>query len=191
MAYTVPAGISNKHVHISAEDFAAIFGEGVELTHFKDLSQPGQFATNEFVDIVGPRNTLKHVRILGPFRKETQIELSRTDCFALGVTPDLRESGHLEGTQGCKLIGPAGEIEIDHGIMVAKRHIHLSTEQAAEAGVVDGEVVCVKFPGERGLIFDEVLVRAGDTHFRDMHLDTDEACAAGLSNGQEGEIIKK
>ena len=181
MGYTVPAGISNKHVHVSAEDFAKLFGEGVELTRFKDLSQPGQFAAEEKVDIIGPNGgKLPGVRILGPFRKQTQVELAATDCFVVGVPIDIRESGKLAGTPGCKLVGPKGEVDI-----------HLSTEQAKEAGVVDGEIVQVKFDGPRALIFDEVLVRAGDTHFRDMHLDTDEANAAKLSNGQEGEIIKK
>ncbi len=191
MGYKVPAGISNKHVHVSEADFKVLFGENAELSNFKALSQPGQFATNEKVDIVGPYGTLKGVRILGPFRKQTQVELARTDCFAIGVGLDLRESGNLAGTPGCKLIGPAGELELAEGVMVAKRHIHLSTEQAAEAGVKDGDVVSVKFDGPRALTFDEVLVRAGDSHFRDMHLDTDEANAAQLSNGQEGEIIIK
>ena len=192
MGYTVPAGISNKHVHVSAEDFAKLFGEGAELTRFKDLSQPGQFAAEEKVDIIGPNGgKLPGVRILGPFRKQTQVELAATDCFVVGVPIDIRESGKLAGTPGCKLVGPKGEVELAEGVMVAKRHIHLSTEQAKEAGVVDGEIVQVKFDGPRALIFDEVLVRAGETHFRDMHLDTDEANAEKLSNGQEGEIIKK
>lgn len=190
MGYTVPAGISNKHLHVSEADFKALFGADAEMSRFKDLSQPGQFATDEKVDIVGPNGTLKGVRILGPYRKQTQVELSRTDCFAIGVKIDLRESGKLAGTPGCKLVGPAGEVVLEEGVMVAKRHIHLSTAQAEEAGVKDGDIVSVKFGGDRALIFDEVLVRAGDTHERDMHLDTDEANAASLSNGQEGEIIK-
>ena len=191
MAYTVPAGISNKHVHLSEADFKALFGEGAQLTRFKDLSQPGQFAAEEKVDIVGSYGTLKNVRILGPFRKQTQVELSATDCFTAGFPIDIRESGKLAGTPGCKLIGPKGEIELKEGVMVALRHVHLSTEQAKEAGVVDGEIVQVRFEGPRATTFDNVLIRAGESHFRDMHLDTDEANAANLSNGQEGVIIKK
>ena len=190
MGYTVPAGISNKHLHVSEADFKVLFGADAEMTHFKDLSQPGQFATEEKVDIVGPRGTLKGIRILGPYRKQTQVELARTDCFAVGIDIVLRESGKLEGTPGCKLVGPAGEVEIEEGVIVAKRHIHLSTAQAEEAGVRNGDIVSVKFDGPRALTFDEVVVRAGETHERDMHLDTDEANASGLSNGQLGEIIK-
>ena len=122
MGYTVPAGISNKHLHVSEADFKVLFGADAEMTHFKDLSQPGQFATEEKVDIVGPRGTLKGIRILGPYRKQTQVELARTDCFAVGIDIVLRESGKLEGTPGCKLVGPAGEVEIEEGVIVAKRH---------------------------------------------------------------------
>ena len=190
MGYTVPAGISNKHVHVSESDFYKLFGEGAELTFFKKLSQPGQFASEEKVDIVGPNGTLKGVRILGPFRKQTQIELSETDCFTIGEPIDLRESGKLAGTPGCKLIGPKGEVELSEGVMVALRHVHLSTEQAAEAGVKDGDKVSVHFGGERGITFENVLIRAGETHFRDFHMDTDEANAGGIKNGMEGEIIK-
>ena len=120
MGYTVPAGISNKHLHVSEADFKVLFGADAEMTHFKDLSQPGQFATEEKVDIVGPRGTLKGIRILGPYRKQTQVELARTDCFAVGIDIVLRESGKLEGTPGCKLVGPAGEVEIEDGVIVAE-----------------------------------------------------------------------
>ncbi len=190
MGYQVPAGISNKHVHLSEADFKALFGENAEMSHFKDLSQPGQFATNEKVDIVGPRGTLSGIRILGPYRKQTQVELSETDCYAIGIEITLRESGKLAGTPGCKLVGPAGEVELQEGTIVAQRHVHLSPSQAEEAGVKDGDIVSVRFDGPRALTFDNVLVRAGVTHERDMHLDTDEANAAGLKNGQLGEIIK-
>lgn len=190
MAYTVPAGISNKHVHVSKEDYAKLFGEGKELTFFKKLSQPGQFAAEEKVDIVGPKGTLKSVRILGPFRNQTQIEVSETDCFGAGFPVDIRQSGHLDGTPGCTLVGPAGSVELSEGVMVALRHVHLSTEQAEEAGVKDGDIISVKFDGPKSVTFNNVVVRAGDTHFRDFHLDLDEANAAHLVNGQEGEIIK-
>ena len=190
MGYTVPAGISNKHLHLSEADFKTLFGEDAEMSFFKKLSQPGQFATDDKVDIVGPIGTLKGIRILGPYRKQTQVELAQTDCFATGIKGVLRESGKLEGTPGCKLVGPKGEVELTEGVIVAQRHIHLSTAQAEEAGVKNGDIVKVKFDGPRALVFDNVVVRAGDTHERDMHLDTDEANAAGLQNGQLGEIVK-
>lgn len=191
MGYKVPAGISNRHIHLSKEDFEVLFGKGKELTFFKKLSQPGQFAAEEKVDVLGPKGTtIKNVRILGPFREQTQVELARTDCFAIGMPLVLRNSGDLAGTPGCKLIGPEGEVEIGEGVIVARRHIHLSPEQAAEAGVKDGDIVSVKFDGERSLIFNEVLIRSGESHYLDFHMDTDEANAASLVNSQEGEILK-
>ncbi|MCI8285635.1 MAG: phosphate propanoyltransferase [Firmicutes bacterium] len=190
MGYKVPAGISNKHVHVSKEDFEVLFGKDFEMTNFKDLSQPGQFATDQKVDIIGPRGTLANIRILGPYRPQTQVELSETDCYTIGIPIDVRESGKLAGTPGCTLKGPNGSVELKEGVMVALRHVHLSGPQAEEAGVKDGDIVKVKFDGPRGITFDNVLIRAGEKHYRDMHLDTDEANAAGLTNGQEGEIIK-
>ena len=191
MGYKVPAGISNRHIHLSKEDFEVLFGKGKELTFFKKLSQPGQFAAEENVDVLGPKGTtIKNVRILGPFREQTQVELARTDCYAIGMPLVLRNSGDLAGTPGCKLIGPEGEVEIGEGVIVARRHIHLSPEQAAEAGVKDGDIVSVKFDGERSLIFNEVLIRSGESHYLDFHMDTDEANAASLVNSQEGEILK-
>ena len=190
MGYTVPAGISNKHVHLSEADFKTLFGEDAEMSFFKKLSQPGQFATDDKVDIVGPIGTLKGIRILGPYRKQTQVELAQTDCFATGIKGVLRESGKLEGTPGCKIVGPCGEIEIDHGVIVALRHVHLNDEQAAEAGVKDGEFVSIKIEGERGLIFENVLVRAGAKHEREVHLDTDEGNAAGCGPDAVCTIIK-
>ena len=191
MGYKVPAGISNRHIHLSKEDFEVLFGKGKELTFFKKLSQPGQFAAEEKVDVLGPKGTtIKNVRILGPFREQTQVELARTDCYAIGMPLVLRNSGDLAGTPGCKLIGPEGEVEIGEGVIVARRHIHLSPEQAAEAGVKDGDIVSVKFDGDRSLIFNEVLIRSGESHYLDFHMDTDEANAASLVNSQEGEILK-
>ncbi|NLT48010.1 MAG: phosphate propanoyltransferase [Clostridiales bacterium] len=189
MSYKVPVGLSNKHLHLSAEDLEALFGKGYELTPFKPLKQPGQYAAEEKVDIVGPKGTLKAVRILGPVRKETQVELAMTDARAIGVNAPVKESGKLDGTPGVKLVGPAGEIEIDHGAIVALRHIHLSTEQAKEAGVHDKQMVSLRFCGERGLVFDNVLIRSGEGHDLEIHLDTDEGNAAGLKNGDLGEII--
>lgn len=190
MAYTVKIGLSNKHVHLSKEHLDVLFGEGHELTPTKDLVQPGQFASEEKVDIVGPKKTLTGIRVLGPVRPETQVELAMTDARTLGIKAPVRESGHLEGTPGCKLVGPNGEVELDHGVIVAQRHVHLNPEQAIEAGVKDKDVVCLKIDGERGLIFDNVVVRAGEKHEREVHLDTDEGNAAGCGPDAVAEIIK-
>lgn len=190
MGYKVAVGLSNKHVHLKAEDVEILFGKGHTLTPSKDLKQPGQYACEEKVDVVGPKGTLKGVRVLGPARPETQVELAMTDARTIGITAPVRESGKLDGTPGVKLVGPAGEVELDHGVIIALRHVHLSPAQAAEAGVKDKEIVKVKFEGERGVIFDNVLIRSGDGHEAEIHLDTDEGNAAGLSNGMYGEIIK-
>jgi putative phosphotransacetylase len=189
MSYKVPVGLSNKHLHLSQEDLEALFGKGYELTPYKALKQPGQYAAEEKVDIVGPKGAIKGVRILGPVRKKTQVELAITDARDISVTAPVKESGKLEGTPGIKLVGPAGEIEIDHGVIIALRHVHLSAEQAKEAGVQDKQMISVRFGGERGVVFDNVLVRAGDGHEAEIHLDTDEGNAAGLKNGDLGELI--
>lgn len=190
MGYKVEVGLSNKHLHLKEEDIEILFGKGHELTPTKPLKQPGQFACEEKVDIVGPKGTLKGIRVLGPARPETQIELAMTDARTIGVSAPVRESGKLAGTPGCKLIGPNGEIELDHGVIVALRHIHLTPSQAAEAGVKDKDVVSMKVEGERGLVFDNVLVRSGDAHEREFHLDTDEGNAAGLGGNSVSEILK-
>jgi putative phosphotransacetylase len=189
MSYQVEVGLSNKHLHLSSADLAKLFGEGYALTPTKPLKQPGQFACEEKVDIVGPKGTLKGIRVLGPVRPETQIELAMTDARTIGVNAPVRESGKLEGTPGVKLVGPVGTIEIDHGAIIALRHVHLSPDQAEEAGVEDKQMVSIRFGGERGLVFDNVLVRSGSAHESEIHLDTDEGNAAGLSNNVLGEII--
>lgn len=190
MAYTVKIGLSNKHVHLSQEHLNTLFGEGHELTPTKDLVQPGQFASEEKVDIVGPKKTLTGIRVLGPVRPETQVELAMTDARTLGIKAPVRESGNLDGTPGCKLVGPEGEVELDHGVIIAQRHVHLNPQQAIEAGVQDKDVVCLKIDGERGLIFDNVVVRAGEKHEKEVHLDTDEGNAAGCGPDAVAEIIK-
>lgn len=190
MGYKVEVGLSNKHLHLKKEDIEVLFGKGHELTALKPLKQPGQFACEEKVDIVGPKGTLKGVRVLGPARPETQVELAMTDARSIGVSAPIRESGKLEGSMGIKLVGPAGEVDLDHGVIIAWRHIHLSAAQAAEAGVKDKDIVSVKFGGERALVFENVLIRAGEGHTDEIHLDTDEGNAAGLKNGDVGEIIK-
>lgn len=190
MGYKVKIGLSNKHVHLSQADLEVLFGEGHTLTPKKDLVQPGQFAAEETVDIVGPKKTLNGIRVLGPVRPETQVELSLTDARTIGVKAPIKESGKLEGTPGCKLVGPCGEVELDHGVIAALRHVHLNDEQAAEAGVKDGDWVSIKIDGERGVIFDQVLVRAGAKHEKEVHLDTDEGNAAGCGPDTVCEILK-
>ncbi len=191
MSYEVKIGLSNKHLHLSQEHIEALFGKGHELKPTKDLVQPGQFACEEKVDIVGPKNTLFGVRVLGPARPETQVELSMTDARTIGIKAHIRESGKLDNTPGCKLVGPAGEVDLNKGVIVALRHIHLSTAQAVEAGVKDKEFVSIKIDGERGLQFDNVLVRSGDAHEKEVHLDTDEGNAAACGPDAVCNIIKK
>jgi len=190
MKHEVQVGLSNKHLHLKQEDIQTLFGEGYELTAFKELVQPGQYACEEKVDIVGPKGALKGIRVLGPARPETQVELAITDARAIGITPMIRESGKLDGTPGCKIIGPKGEVELSHGVIIALRHVHLSAAQAQEVGVKDKDIVALKVGGERGAIFDNVLIRAGDGHEREAHLDTDEGNAAGCDANSVAEIIK-
>ncbi len=190
MGYEVKIGLSNKHLHLQKDHIEILFGKGHELTPTKPLVQPGQFACEEKVDIVGPKKTLKGIRVLGPARAETQVELAMTDARTIGVKAPVRESGKLEGTPGCKIVGPCGEVEIDHGVIVALRHVHLSPAQAQEAGVKDKDIVSIKIEGERGLVFNNVLVRSGDAHEREVHLDTDEGNAAGCGPDAVCTIIK-
>ena len=190
MGYEVKIGLSNKHLHLQKDHIEILFGKGHELTATKPLVQPGQFACEEKVDIVGPKNTLKGIRVLGPARPETQVELAMTDARTRGIKAPVRESGKLEGTPGCKIVGPCGEVEIDHGVIVALRHVHLSPAQAEEAGVKDKDIVSIKIEGERGLVFNNVLVRSGDAHEREVHLDTDEGNAAGCGPDAVCTIIK-
>lgn len=183
---------SARHVHVSEEHFKILFGEDAALTVKKDLSQPGQFAAEERVTIVGPRREQPNVSILGPFRKETQVEISATDARALGIPAVIRESGDIKGTPGCKIIGPKGEIEIAEGVIVAKRHIHLNLEEAEEYGLKDREVVQVEInTSERSLIFGDVVVRVREDFSAAMHIDTDEANAGNIGPETYGTIIKK
>jgi len=191
MGYKVAVGISNKHVHLSEADLAALFGTGHKLTIKKDLKQPGQYAAEEQVDVVGPKGTIKSVRILGPTRKETQVELAETDARGIGLALPVRESGKLDGTPGLKLVGPAGEVNLPKGGIIALRHIHLSPADAEKAGVKDQDWVTVKAPGKRPVIFEDVLIRAVDGFICEMHVDTDEGNAAGIANGDMMEIIGK
>ncbi|MBC7082789.1 MAG: putative phosphotransacetylase [Bacillota bacterium] len=182
-AKRVPVGVSGRHVHVTQKDLEVLFGPGYSLTCFKELSQPGQFAANETVTLVGPKGIIQKVRILGPVRKATQVEISRTDCYALGIDAPVRESGDLEGTPGIVIVGPYGALKLEQGVIVAKRHIHFTPQLAKEFGVTDGEIVMVRTSGPRALVFDEVVVRVREDFALDMHVDTDEANAAGLKQG--------
>lgn len=192
MADQVMVEISARHVHVSQEDLETLFGEGYELTVKKMLSQPGQFACEERVRVVGPKGEFPAVSILGPVRKETQVEVSLTDARSIGVTAPVRESGDLDGSGSCKLVGPAGEIEIAQGVIAAKRHIHATTEDAKAFGLENGQIVSVEIPSSNGrnLTFGDVVVRVSDSYALAMHIDTDEANAAGMAPNTMGTIIK-
>jgi Propanediol utilization protein len=189
MKRTVPVGISNKHLHISQKDLEVLFGPGHQLTPTKELGQPGQFACAETVEMVGSKGSFGKVRILGPIRPETQVEISLTDAIQLGIKAPIRESGELEETPGLTLVGPAGKIEMERGVIIAARHIHMDPKTAEEYGVKDKDLVTVRVSGQRGLLFEEVLVRVREDFALEMHVDTDEGNAAMLSNSQEVEII--
>ena len=182
---------SARHVHVTQEHLEKLFGEGYQLTVKKMLSQPGQFASNEKVTVVGPRGELK-CSILGPVRKATQIEVSLTEARQLGIKALVRESGDIAGTSGCKLIGPAGEIEVEEGVIAAMRHVHMTPEDAEHYGVENGQIVSVKVFNEvddsRSLIFNNTVVRVSDSYALAMHIDTDESNAAGAP--VKGYIVK-
>lgn len=183
--------ISARHVHVSEEHLAILFGEGYKLTPKKDLSQPGQYACEERVDLVGVRGTLKNVTILGPTRPFSQVEITSTEARTLGVKALIRESGLIDGTFGCTLVGPQGSVVLDKGVIVAKRHIHVTPSEAAVYGVSDKEIIMVKVTSDdRSLIYGDVVVRVSEKFAAAMHIDTDEANAAGLSGAVFGEIIR-
>ena len=186
----IPVGLSNRHLHLTIQDIEVLFGKGARLTKLRDLSQPGQFAANEVVTLVGPKGRMDKARVLGPVRQETQVEVSRTDSYILGVKPPVRISGDVKGSSGVKIIGAEGEINLKEGVIIAQRHIHMSPDEARHFGVQDGDIVKVKVPGKRALIFDNVIIRSGPTHKLDFHIDIDEANAAELSQGDLVEIIK-
>ncbi|HHU56239.1 MAG TPA: phosphate propanoyltransferase [Acholeplasmataceae bacterium] len=182
---------SARHVHLNEETFKILFGEDKELTVRKDLSQPGQFAAEERVTIVGPRKSIPNVSILGPFRKDNQVEISATDARTLGIDIVIRESGDIKNTPGCKIVGPAGEVEIKEGVIVAKRHIHATPEDAKALGLVDRQIVSVDVSnGIRSVTFKDVVVRVREDFSLAMHIDTDESNAGSIGPNTYGEIIK-
>ena len=181
---------SARHVHLTEEHIAILFGEGHTLTKKKDLSQPGQFACEERVTVVGPKKSIEKVSILGPARSATQVEVSLTDARTLGIDAPVRESGDIAGSGACKIIGPCGEIEISEGVIAAKRHIHFTPEDAKEFGVEDKQIVSVKIESEgRSLVFGDVVVRVSPKFKAAMHIDTDEANAACAFGEVWGEVI--
>ncbi len=182
---------SARHVHVTQEHLEILFGKGAVLTKKKDLSQPGQFACEERVEVVGPKKSLANVSILGPVRPATQVELSATDARSIGITAPIRESGDVAGSAGCKLIGPCGEVEISEGVIIAKRHIHLTPADAEELGVKDKDVVYVKVDTDgRKAILGDVVCRVSEKFARAMHIDTDEANAISATPSLMGEIYR-
>ena len=191
MSYSIPIETSARHIHLCREDFEALFGEGKELTFKASLSQPGQYVAEERLTVTGPRGTFENVAILGPFRSETQLEISMTDTRKLGVPAVIRQSGDTADTPGCTLTGPLGSIDIDHGVIVAKRHIHMTPFQALQMRVKDkDEVFVIMESFERSLIFADVVVRVDPNFARAMHVDTDEANAFANSDHPTGVILK-
>ena len=191
MANTVIIEGSGRHIHVTREALDVLFGEGFELDKKKMLSQPGQFASSCKVTVTGPKGSLS-LSILGPCRKANQVELSFTDARTLGLDCPVRESGVLAGSPGCTVTGPNGSLELTEGCIIAKRHIHLTPEDAAKFGVADKEIVCVKVGGDRALVFDEVVCRVSPDYATFMHVDYDEINAASLFGKEPtGEIIKK
>lgn len=186
----VPVGVSNRHLHLSQADLETLFGEGYQLTPLKDLSQTGQYAAEEVVTIVTKKNSIGNVRILGPTRPQTQVEISRTDAFSLGLRPPVRDSGSLADSESVTLVGPKGSVQLNEGVIIALRHIHMNENDAKEFGVKDKDSVTVKTTGERSLTFDNVLVRVREDFVLELHIDTDEANAAGLGNGTLVEVYK-
>lgn len=191
MAKQLLVETSARHVHVSREHLDILFGKGYELTVKKELSQPGQFACTERVDVVGSKKTLSGVSILGPVRSATQVELSLTDARSIGVNAPIRESGDIAGTGSCKLVGPCGEVELTEGVIAAKRHIHMTKADAAEYGVADKDIVSVKVDSaDRSLVFGDVVVRVSDSYALAMHIDTDESNAACAGMNAMGTLIK-
>ena len=190
---TIPVGISNRHIHLSREDLDTLFGSGYELTPIKDLSQPGQYACKELLTIIGPSmRPIENVRVLGPIRKESQVEISVTDSFVLKVKPPVRESGSLAGSAPITIIGPKGIVTLKQGCIIANRHIHMSPADGARFGVKDGDYITVDaFSGTKRTRWFDVQVRVSDKFCLEMHVDTDDANAVGFKNGSTVTMVKE
>lgn len=182
--------VSARHVHLDKECVEALFGKGYQLTHVRELSQPGQYLEQERVDVVGPKCTFKNVAVLGPERKHVQVEVSFSDAFALGINPPIRQSGDTKGSASVKLVGPKGEITIDEGAIVALRHVHMTPEDAERLGLVDNQIVSVEALTDRRTIFTDTVIRVSPSFRTRMHVDVDEAGAAHIAGFALGRIIK-
>lgn len=180
----IPVGISNRHVHLSQQDVEALFGQGYQLTPLKDLKQPRQFAAKESVIVVGPKGSISKVRVLGPTRPKSQLEISKADCFTLGIKAPVRESGDLVNSGNALLMGPAGHVELNEQVICAQRHIHMNMIDARMLNVVNGQKVHIRTEGERGLIFDEIFIRVDERFSLEFHIDTERpmlrACAIAI-----------
>lgn len=190
MQNQIVVGVSNRHVHLCAEDLATLFGLDA-MTVFRKVRQPGEFAAEQFVAVHGPRTTFPKVRVMGPCRPKSQVELSRTDCIALGIDAPLTQSGHLENAGPIDIEGPLGRIHLEHGALVAARHIHMGPSHAQAFGVADQDLVTVRFGGQRGGLMENFIIRVKDEWVPEIHLDTDEANALGLHDGDYGELIRE
>lgn len=185
----VKVGISNTHAHLTQWQIEQLFGKGFTLTFYRNIRQNDEFVSNQTIDVAGPKGTLKNVRILGPAREQAQVEISLTNARKLGIDAEVRLSENVDGTPGAKLIGPEGEVMLEHGIIVAARHLHISPEEAAPVNLKESQSICAEAAGPRNLVFKNIIVRIDELYTAELHLDTDEANAAGLKNGDEMEII--
>ncbi len=185
----IPVGVSNRHVHLSPGHVEILFGSGTQLTRSKELSQPGQYACQETLTLVGPKGVLEKVRVMGPAREYTQVEISVSDCFKLGIQAPIRDSGDLECSAGITVVGTVGSVTISQGCIIARRHIHMHTGDAVRFCLKDGDRIAVRAHGPRGVTYSDVLVRVSDKYRLEMHVDLDEANAVGLNNGDLVEIL--
>jgi putative phosphotransacetylase len=189
-SFNIPVGVSNRHIHLSKEDLYSLFGDWYQLKKAKELSQPGQYACNETVTICGPKGAIEKVRILGPLRDQTQVEILEGDTFKLGIATQPRMSGQLKGSPGITIIGPKGSVQLTEGLIIAQRHIHMSTNDAERLGVQDKQIVSIEFNGLRGGILNHVAIRANATSALECHIDTEEANAMGVKSSTKVKIIK-
>jgi putative phosphotransacetylase len=185
----ITVGISNRHAHLTREQIDALFGEGYELTFYRNIKQPDEFVSNEKIDVAGPKGILKGVRIMGPVREKAQIEMTFTSARKIGVEAQVRVSSQVEGTSGAKLIGPKGEYYLEDGVIAAFRHLHMTPQEAEALGLREGQMVSVEAGGDRAVIFKNVVVRIDELFSLELHLDTDEANAAALKNGDEVQLL--
>ncbi|GAA0070768.1 phosphate propanoyltransferase [Clostridium sardiniense] len=189
-SFEIPVGISNRHIHLSKRHVDILFGEGYELTKLKELSQKGQYACKETITICGPRGSIEKIRVLGPIRSKTQVELSIGDCRTTGVSPSIRLSGNLKETSGITLIGPKGSVQLEEGVIVAQRHIHMNNKHAEHFGVSDGDIVKIEVDGLRGGILNNVSIRTNDSFSLECHLDVEEANSFGVTPKSKIKIVK-